>query len=67
MGHSQGTSITFTYLATKPEYAEEKVNMAIVCSTAVFVGNFFRKIAGKIIYNGILYTVIKLVNTLLIK
>ena len=67
MGHSQGTAVTFAYLATKPKHAEEKVDMAIVCSTAIFFGGFFKKIVGKWIYNITVYTVVRMINFLIIK
>ena len=65
--HSQGTTVTITYLATLPNHALEKVNMAIVASPSVYVGSFFKNAAGKWIYKGVLYTVIKLLNMLIIK
>ena len=67
MGHSQGTAVIFAYLATQPKHAQEKVDIAIVCSTAVFIGGFFKKIAGKWIYNVALHTVIRMINFLIIK
>lgn len=59
--------MTWAYLATKPEYASEKVNMAITVSACVFVGNYYRKFTGKWIYNIGVNTVVRLMNNLLIK
>ena len=35
MSHSQGTAVTFAYLATQPEHAREKVDLTIFCSTVL--------------------------------
>ena len=67
MGHSQGTAVIFAYLATQPEHAQEKVDMTIVCSTVVFVGGFYKKVAGKWAYNIALHTVVRMTNFLIIK
>ena len=65
--HSQGTTVTITYLAIKPGHAKEKVNMAIIASPSVYMGSFFKNVAGEWIYKGVLYTVIKLLNMFILK
>lgn len=59
--------MTWAYLATKPEHANEKVDMAITVSACVFVGNYYRKITGKWLYDIGVNTVARLLNNLIIK
>lgn len=67
MGHSQGTSVAMVYLAEHPEHANEKVNLVILASPAVFYGSYITKITGQWLYDISLGTVGRLVNYFVIK